>query len=649
MCGIAGFVSAGSQPDAARKLKRMTDSLRHRGPDGEGAFVQRLDAGRSTVALGHRRLAIIDLATGDQPMTDEAERATLVFNGEIYNFHELRAELLALGHRFQTRSDTEVLLQSYLRWGPECVLHLRGMFAFALWDRERRRLVLARDHFGKKPLYVYRDHDNLLFASEIKAILAAGDVTPKLDQASVADYLLYRYVPAPHTLFDGIRKVMPGSYAIWDNGRWEERRFYVPPYATEPPCRRNAVADPLKAFEATLDEAVRIRMISDVPYGAFLSGGLDSSAIVALMSRYSEHPVNTFSIGFREARYSELPYARMVVHQFRTNHSELVISADDLMQFLPLLIHHSDAPIAEASNIPIYLMSREAAKSVKMVLTGEGSDELLGGYPKHSVERFVGLYQALVPESLHRAVIHPALGMLPSRLNRIKIMVRAIGLRDPRQRMPGWLNALSPAERDGLLQRSSARTHVEDFPFSASRRRSALERALHFDQSSWLPDNLLERGDRITMAASIEARMPFMDIKLAELLGELDDTWRVRRFTQKYVLRRLMRGVLPEPILRRPKVGFRVPVGEWFCGPMRSFMRDHLAGPHSLSRQLFQRSVLDRVLAEHETGRQNHEKLLWTLINLELFQQHFGLRATDDRSVPFANVPTTREAEPHVA
>ncbi len=390
-------------------------------------------------------------------MTDEARGVTLVFNGEIYNFQELRRELEALGHCFRTRSDTEVLLRGYLHWGPSCVRRLRGMFAFALWDQPNARLMLARDHFGKKPLYVYRDTERLLFASEVKAILAADDLHLSLDETAIGDYLRYRYVPAPHTLFRGVRKIMPGSYAIWENGRWQETRFYVPPYGTEPAALRDAVEDPVRAFAATLEEAVRIRMISDVPYGAFLSGGLDSSAIVALMSRHAERPVNTFSVGFREARYSELPYARLIAQQFRTNHTELVISADELMQYLPLLIYHSDAPVSEASNIPIYLMSREAAKSVKMVLTGEGSDELLGGYPKHSAERFVGLYQALVPEVMHRRLVEPALRRLPYRLRRIKIMAGAIGLRDPQERMPGWLSALPSAEMDRLLRLAPGR------------------------------------------------------------------------------------------------------------------------------------------------------------------------------------------------
>lgn len=624
MCGIAGFILTRRLPDAEHRLRAMADSIRHRGPDGEGLFLDGFADGASQVGLAHRRLAIIDLATGSQPMVHQSAGVTLVYNGEIYNFDLLRVELEGRGHRFRTKSDTEVLLNAYVEWGPDCVSRLRGMFAFAIWDHPRDRLLLARDQFGKKPLYIHEGRDRLLFGSEIKALLAFGDMRPTLDRPSVADYLFYRYVPAPHTLFAGIRKLMPGSYALWEHGRLVERSFYTPPYGLSP-SSDVPVDDPLQAFAEELDTAVRIRMVSDVPYGAFLSGGLDSSAIVALMSRHSGQPINTFSIGFREATYSELDYARLVARQYATRHTELLVSADDLMQHLPKLIEHGDAPVAEASNIPIYLLSREAAKSVKMVLTGEGSDELLGGYPKHSAERFTGLYQAFVPVCLHRAVVEPLVNLLPYRYRRLKIMMAAIGLRDPRERMPRWMGAMSLAERNRLLGARVVQRPPDPRPFLWSPQRSTLEHMLYFDQTSWLPDNLLERGDRITMAASIEARMPFMDTELAALAARLPDSWRIRGFTQKYILRRMMAGVLPKSILDRPKVGFRVPINEWFRGPMRSFVRDHVMGPASLARELFNGREVERVLGEHESGRQNHEKLIWTLVNLELFQKRYHL------------------------
>jgi len=647
MCGIAGFVLTGNLRDAERRLRAMGDSVRHRGPDGEGYAQFSVGDHRYTVGFAQRRLAIIDLVTGEQPMAHQQAGVTLIFNGEIYNFKELRQELEARGERFRTRSDTEVLLNAYVAWGPACVQRLRGMFAFALWDHPRRRLMLARDHFGKKPLYLHERDGLLLFGSEIKALLAFGAIEPALDRASIADYLVYRYVPAPHTLFAGVRKLMPGSYALWENGRITETRFYTPPYGEEPKPGP-PIADPVAAFRDKLDEAVRLRMVSDVPFGAFLSGGIDSSSIVALMTRHSAQPINTFAVGFREARYSELHYARLVAERFATRHVEVVVSADDLMQHLPTLIEHGDAPVADPSNIPLYLISRAAARSVKMVLTGEGSDELLAGYPKHSAERFAALYQRIMPAALHRRLVEPLAHLLPYEFRRVKIMAAAMGLRDPRERLPRWLGALSFSERDRLLDGSVPRRPVDAQPFVASPRRSALERMLYFDQTSWLPDNLLERGDRISMAASIEARMPFMDTELAALVARLPDNWRIRGLVQKYLLRTAMADTLPPVILDRPKVGFRVPVNEWFRGPMRAFVRDHISGQRSLSRELCDTRQIERILREHESGRQNHEKLLWTLLNLELFQERYALaptvtRLADHRSALAARAALARE------
>jgi asparagine synthase (glutamine-hydrolysing) len=625
MCGVAGFILPGQPADAGRRLQAMTDRIRHRGPDGEGFFVQRSVDGAHTIGLGHRRLAIIDLATGDQPITHQSAGVTLVFNGEIYNFNALRHELEAKGHRFRTSSDTEVLLNAYVEWGPRCVERFRGMFAFALWDEKRQRLMLARDHFGKKPLFIHERDGVIFFASEIKAILAFGGLGFALDRAALADYFVHRYVPAPHSLFAGVRKLMPGSYAIWESGRLVETEFFRPPYGEAPEADAAPLGDPLGAFMATLDDSVRLRMVSDVPFGAFLSGGLDSSAIVALISRHSNQPINTFSVGFREARYSELPYAAMIARQFRTTHTELVIAADDLMAHLPTLIDHQDAPVAEASNIPIYLISREAAKSVKMVLTGEGSDELLGGYPKHSVERFAALYQRLVPACAHDQLVAPLIEALPYGFRRIKILAASLALRDPEERMARWMGALTFAERDRLLSGVTERYAPDPRPFQVDRHRTALERVLYFDQTSWLPDNLLERGDRITMAASIEARMPFMDVELARLMARLPDRWRIRGMTRKFILRQAMKNILPRAILARPKVGFRVPINEWFRGPMRGYVRELIDAPASLARNLCDKAIIGRTLEEHEAGRRNHEKLIWTLVNLELFQRQFRL------------------------
>lgn len=624
MCGIAGWIEDAATSPGEDVAKAMSDAIPYRGPDGDGWHLTGTRDNRKTIGLVHRRLAIIDLEGGVQPMHDADGRLTLVFNGEIYNFRELRAELEAEGHAFRTNSDTEVLLQAYLEWGPGCVRRFRGMFAFALWDAAAERLVLARDPFGKKPLYLYEDGRRLIFGSEVKTILVHPDVPRELDRASVLDYLAYRYVPGPHTLFKGIRKLRPGSFAVWQGGALSETAYFTPPDATERPTDVQP-DDPVAAFTAELDEAVRVRMVSDVPFGAFLSGGIDSSAIVALMSRHSDLPINTFSVGFKEETYSELGHAKLIAGAFKTNHTELVVSADELMGFLPDLIERRDAPVAEPSDIPIYLLSREARKSVKMVLTGEGSDEILAGYPKHRFEHLAARYQGLVPDALHKGLIEPLVRALPYRFRRIKTLAANFGLRDPHERYPRWFGAQSFGERDALVAVAEKPRPAPPYAFAADDGQSPLRKLLHFDQTSWLPDNLLERGDRMTMAASIEARMPFMDTKLAAFVAGLDDSDRLRGGEQKRLLRRAMRGVLPETILTRPKVGFRVPVNAWFRTSMRGWLADLLTGPDSRTRALYRRAELDRVLAEHADGRQNHEKLLWTLANLELFQRAYRL------------------------
>lgn len=624
MCGIAGWIGRADKDPGRRALQAMTDAIAHRGPDGEGHVELVTRDGAWRAGLGHRRLAIIDLSTGQQPMMSHDGRLTIVFNGEIYNFLELRHELEVLGHRFATRSDTEVVIEAYRAWGADSVARLRGMFAFALWDTDRERLILARDPFGKKPLYLHEQDGRLLFASEIKAILACPGVAPGLDRASVHEYLTYRYVPGPNTLFAGVRKMAPGSVAVWERGHLEERDYYRPPDGTERPAAM-LPEDPVAAFRDKLDEAVRIRMVSDVPFGAFLSGGVDSSAVVALMSRHSDLPINTFSVGFREASYTETGYARAIAKAFGTNHHELIVGADALMDELPHLIHHRDAPVAEPSDIPIYLISAEAAKTVKMVLTGEGSDEILGGYPKHRFEAYVMAYQAVVATWMHQRMVLPLARLLPWQFRRAKTLLASFGLRDFEERMARWFGALSYTERAALSAMTVPARAPDPRPFAVAEGQSALRRILYFDQTSWLPDNLLERGDRMTMAASIEARMPFMDSDLASFVARLPDNYRIRGAEQKWILRAAMRDVLPAEILDRPKNGFRVPVNEWFQGPMRDIVYDSLTGPGSITRDYYRPEVLRGMLDEHVRGRHNHEKLIWGLLNLELFQRQYRL------------------------
>jgi asparagine synthase (glutamine-hydrolysing) len=625
MCGIAGYFSTGAREDLTLALHRMTEAIVHRGPDDVGYFESATRDGRARVGLGHRRLSIIDLSTGHQPLGNADGSVQIVFNGEIYNFEALRAELSACGHVFRTRSDTEVVVHAYERWGSDCVSRLRGMFAFAIWDGRRGRLFLARDRFGKKPLFILSQNGTLLFASEIKALLQFPGVVPRVNHDVLWDYFRYRYVPAPATLFAEVRKLMPGSWMQCDADGAAESRFYVPPDGA---CleRTPQYADPVGRFLDVLEESVRIRMMSDVPFGAFLSGGLDSSAVVGLMARHSSLPVKTFSVGFAETAYSELPHARTIAELFRTEHHELIVSQAHLLEHLPALTRFRDAPVAEPSDIPIYLLAREARRTVKMVLTGEGADEVLGGYPKHVYERYAAAYQRL-PHWLRRGVIEPAVRTLPYRFHRAKTAIVNLGIESRMQRMPRWFGALT---NDGCarlltLPPPPPPEEVQSAPFCVAPNDSPLRAILFFDQTSWLPDNLLERGDRMTMAASIEARMPFLDHELAAFVSALPDAWRVRGFTTKRVLRLAMRRLLPGRILQRPKVGFRVPVNEWFRTSMRDYLLEHLTGTDSRTREYYRPTELRRLLQEHVDGRHNHEKLLWCLLNLEIWQREFKL------------------------
>ena len=624
MCGIAGYISKQPRPDASLGLRAMADAIVHRGPDDSG-FLETITADGSTaIGLAHRRLAIIDLASGHQPLGNEDGSIQIVFNGEIYNFQQLRIELMAAGHRFATQSDTETIVHAYEQWGVDCVHRLRGMFAFAIWDAPRQRLMLARDRFGKKPLFLRIHNGVILFASEIKAILAFRSEQLAIDPNGLWDYFSYRYVPGPATLFNGIRKLAPGTYAVWQEGRLTETSYYMPP-DSQPWCAGTAPDEPVHAFSAALDEAVRLRMISDVPFGAFLSGGIDSSTIVGLMCRHARQRVKTFAVGFADAKYSELHYARAVANQFATDHHELTITHRDVMEHLPSLIRYRDAPVAEPSDIPIFLLAREARRTVKMVLTGEGADEILGGYPKHVFERYVAGYQR-VPTVIRNGLIEPLVRALPYGFSRASTAVTTMGISPWQARMPRWFGAMSNDAKHALLALGPpAGQRVNQTRLAACPGTSALRSILCFDQRSWLPDNLLERGDRMTMAVSLEARMPFMDHRLAELVSSLPDHWRIRGLTTKRVLRAATQQLLPGLIRNRPKVGFRVPVNDWFRGPMRDFLLDHLSGPACRTRDYYHPQALAGILREHLTGRRNHEKLLWSLLTLELWHREYRL------------------------
>ncbi|HZE61715.1 MAG TPA: asparagine synthase (glutamine-hydrolyzing) [Burkholderiales bacterium] len=636
VCGIAGWVAPAASAPEERSLQAMLQALYHRGPDGAGSCSFTAESGAWRVVLGHRRLAIIDPNGSRQPMRDDAAGLALSFNGEIYNFRELRAELETHGHRFERDSDTEVLLRAYQQWGTQCVHRLRGQFAFAVWDALAERLFLARDRFGEKPLYLHEANGALYFASEIKALLTLPQVPHEVDLPAVWDYLAYRYVPGPRTLLSAIRKLPPATAAIWHHGRLQEMRYWTPPdkfpRSTGHPMANRDVP---RAFLGKLGEAVEMQMVSDVPFGAYLSGGLDSSVIVALMTRFSPK-VKTFSVGFAGDRQTELSHAALVAREFGTEHHEMVVTPRDFIEYLPQLVAARDAPVSEPSDIAIFMLSREARRTVKMVLTGEGSDEILGGYRKHAAECLAWMYWS-VPRPLRRMAA-PLVQALPSRFRDLKIAMASLNCDDWRERYVRWFGAMDYSQRRSLSRLRVPEGGPRDDlpPFDAHPDAGPLRRMLYFDQTSWLPDNLLERGDRMTMAASIESRVPFLDHELVEFAAALPDHWRVDELRRKRVLREIARSLLPREIPERSKVGFRVPVSEWFTGGMREYLFDHLRSSDSLTRAYYDTAVLDRVVDEHTRGVQTHDKLLWTLLTLEIWHRQYRMPVRQEESLACA-------------
>ncbi len=627
MCGIAGFTTDRGLAFAEHVIDSMTRAITHRGPDGRTSVL--IDAAPKTLALGHLRLAIIDLATGDQPFVSADGRHTLIFNGEIYNYLEIRAELQALGHGFRTSSDTEVLLTAYQVWGAACLPRFRGMFAFAIWDARDRTLFLARDPFGKKPLLYLQDGDDLVFASEFASLACHPAFTGRIDEDALANYLIYKYVPGPNTLVGGVRQLPPGHHATWANGTLTMTRFYSPPLPDADPERRRPLnAGTISAFRDELDEAIRLRMRADVPLGAFLSGGIDSSAIVALMAQQSAQPVKTFSIGFQDDDYSELWASRLIAERYKTDHHELKIAPEDFLDKFSDVTWHRGAPLSEMADVPLYFLSHLAAKHVKVVMSGEGADELLAGYPKHWGNLYAQRYQSVIPALLDPLFLGAPLTVMPYEQRRAAILLRAAQSRSFLGRQAAWFGLMTEDDArklcPGLFENYTPFVWDEDPGPDVG----SLHRSLRFDKTVWLPGTLLERGDRMTMAASIEGRMPFMDIKLTAFVATLADDAFLKGRIGKQILRRAMVNDLPDVILHRPKVGFRVPVQDWLRGRLRDFMHDMLLGSDSHFGRYADRKRLMQLMDEHDRKVRNREKELWSILALEVFLRRLSQAAS---------------------
>ncbi len=630
MCGISGIALSSRRACHVSEaiLLRMRDVLRHRGPDDAGIFIE------GPVGLAHRRLSIVDLATGHQPMANEDGALQIVFNGEIYNHADHRSALEARGHVFATHSDTESIVHLYEEYGDRCVDHLRGMFAFAIWNRRTKEMFLARDRLGVKPLYyVHADDGSFFFASEIKALLAANALRAELNLGALPDYLANRATCDDTTLFAGVRRLPAGHTLRWKDGKVEIKCYWdVNPGDTGESSPRPP-ADHVDEWRELFRASVRLRLMSDVPLGMFLSGGIDSSAIAAVMSRMVKEPIKTFSVAFNDPEANELEYARLVARGFGTDHHEILVEPPEFAAALPHLIWHEDEPIAHPSSVALYFVSQLAQRHVKVVLTGEGSDELLAGYYRYRTTLLnlsAGrLYHCISTDGIRRLVRGVAAGLSPDSL--AHKLPRTFLWRSPDIEAL-YFDNFSVFTRDmqrdlfskdlqGQLEQLNPYAGMRHF-FDRYPSASLLQRLLYADLKTYLHE-LLMKQDQMSMAASIESRVPFLDHKLVEFSTALPDRLKLRGWTTKYVLREAMQGLLPEPILKRSKMGFPVPLGRWFRGVFRPLLDEFVVGERTVARGFFQTDFLQRLMQEHVAGTADHTERLWTLVNFEMWQRHF--------------------------
>ena len=624
MCGIAGIVRADNAPIDRRLLERMTEAIRHRGPDDDGFYFG------EGVGLGMRRLAIIDLKTGQQPIHNRDRTKWLVFNGEIYNYRELREKLEKRGHVFYTNSDTEAVVAAYDEYGTDCPKHLRGMFAFAIWDERDKSLFLARDRVGKKPLLYAQTPGQLIFGSEFSALVLHPDVSRDVDYEGLHYYLSFMGVPAPWTAYRAIRKLEPGHWLLWRNGEIKSERYWQLDFS-----RKVSISE-AEAGERVIEllrEGVRIRLMSEVPLGAFLSGGIDSSAIVALMAQESSERVKTFSIGFEEQDFSELHHARRVAEHVGADHHEFVVRPD-AMEILPTLVEHYGEPFADSSAIPSYYVSRETRKYVTVALNGDGGDECFAGYERYAAMNLAQSYAA-VPAILREGVIGNVARALPSfqsRMNPLRKVQRftAVAAMSPVERYLRWITVFDDQAKQELYS-DRMREQTMNFraasiiaPWFAKANGSGIvDATLLTDTMTYLPNDLLVKMDIASMSVSLEARSPFLDHHLMEFAASLPEKLKLRRLKTKYLLKRVLKDIVPEQNLSRRKMGFGVPIGHWFRGVMQPFLRETLLSDKALARGLFQPDKVRQIIDQHLAFKDDHSHRLWTLLMLELWFQKF--------------------------
>jgi asparagine synthase (glutamine-hydrolysing) len=626
MCGISGLVYTDVSRPVDRELVRaLTATLSHRGPDADGFL---FGAG---AALGHRRLSIIDLSTGDQPIYNEDRTKAVVFNGEIYNFQELRADLQKHGHRFATASDTEVIVHAWEEYGDACIGRLRGMFAIALWDIPRRRLLLARDRVGKKPLYYVHDDERILFASELKAVLYDPAVKRAVSFEAIDDYLTFGAVPAPRTIYQDIRQLPPAHYLVWENGRVSVTEYWDLTYPSRP---RRREADYLEEFSSIFAEAVRLRMISDVPLGAFLSGGVDSAAVVAAMTKYSTRPVSTTTISFLESRFDESHHARIVAQCLGTEHREVRVQPN-AVDVLPRLVWHLDEPFADSSAVPSYYVARAAREKVTVALSGDGGDEVFAGYEwRYGLNMLEARLRRWVPGPLRHVALGPLSAVWPKadrlpRPLRWKFFLRNLSL-EAEEAYFHDMSLFTPADKRSLLTGQFRRSLGGYSPLGGFRRHfdrvqglDHLSRILYVDFKTYLPNDILVKMDRMAMANSLEVRSPLLDHKVLEFAAGVPAEFKYQHGTSKYLLKRYAAGLVPASVIYRPKMGFSIPVAAWLRGELRSTAEDLLLSERSLGRGYFCREQIVGLWNRHQQRQRDHAHHIWALMVLELWHRLF--------------------------
>ncbi len=625
MCGIAGFVNADGEAADRSVLEAMNQTIAHRGPDDDGFYVN------ENVGLAMRRLSIIDVAGGRQPIYNSDKSKWIVFNGEIYNYQELRDGLEKRGHKFYTKSDTEAVLNLYDEYGVDCLQHLRGMFAFAIWDERDKTLFLARDRVGKKPiLYSHQKNGDLIFGSEFQAVLKHPSISREVDLRAIDNYLSYLCVPAPQTAFKQIRKLEPGHWLRWRNGEIETKRYWLPDFSNKIKITE------IEAIEETtriLRESTRLRMISEVPLGAFLSGGVDSSVVVALMAQASSAPVKTFSIGFEEQDFSELKYAKRVAEYVGAEYNEFIVRPNAL-DVIPTLVEHYGEPYADSSAIPTYYVAKETRKHVTVALNGDGGDESFAGYERYAAMRIADAY-ARVPAALRKVFVEAPVNLLPtselkrSRFRDAKRFLKAAGL--PRtERYFRWVSTFNRDTKLELYTKNFAAsvagedaTALLENWFTKANGNGTLDTTLLTDQMTYLPNDLLVKVDIATMANSLEARSPFLDHNLIEFAATLPETMKMRGLETKSLLKKVAARLVPKDVVYRRKMGFGVPIAKWFRGEMKDFVRSVLLSQRSLKRGIVKPEIMEKYVNEHTAGERDHSFQLWTLLMLELWFQRF--------------------------